>query len=508
MPPACDQMGAGPCAAGVTPNGLGPTPNILGTLSGTAGANAPGGAAASGRPGGTAGASGSLGCRRRRRRRRRQPRRPPRRPGGRRPAAASSSDRPPRRTTTTQPELVSADPVTTYHAWTALARWRTWYAVLLLLRCSPCPWSSGTGTTAPARRAHEELGIPCVRRSRHHGRDCGLALAIIVPSLPAEPRAAGARTPATPARSPRPRRSHATTWSNGVDQVVDTRTVTLNVSQTTEPAGSPGDRRVVVGSPSDRRHRGRPEFDQGPVRGVPLRPARVPGDRLHAGRAADQLSPETCWTQTWSEHYQDSLDDAVPAVPPGRVRRRRRTGAIVGAPSPLPASCHGRRGRHRRPALGALRRGRTGRSTTAATAAVRASHRSPTTSAARRCPSNETFGVTGTDGTGSADFDVFDIRRERLARLLARRCPAPWSRSRSWASAATPAACRPPPSPADVTMCEETGAFAPGRADDRRQRRRSRPDGQREACGGARRTGATASPCRSPSPHRPTPAAS
>ena len=49
LPPACDQQGAGPCAAGVTPNGIGSTPTSSGTY--------PGGAAAKAAAGGTAAAS-------------------------------------------------------------------------------------------------------------------------------------------------------------------------------------------------------------------------------------------------------------------------------------------------------------------------------------------------------------------------------------------------------------------------------------------------------------------
>ncbi len=35
QPPSCDQQGAGPCAAGVTPNGIGPSPTVSGTYPGT-----------------------------------------------------------------------------------------------------------------------------------------------------------------------------------------------------------------------------------------------------------------------------------------------------------------------------------------------------------------------------------------------------------------------------------------------------------------------------------------
>jgi phosphate transport system substrate-binding protein len=65
QPPACDQQGAGPCAAGVTPNGLGATPtqsgNYPGTHAGASGNTAAAGSAAAGTQGGAASATGATG---------------------------------------------------------------------------------------------------------------------------------------------------------------------------------------------------------------------------------------------------------------------------------------------------------------------------------------------------------------------------------------------------------------------------------------------------------------
>jgi ABC-type phosphate transport system substrate-binding protein len=60
LPPACDKLGAGPCAAGVTPNGIGSTPTSSGTYPGTAATKSvsAGGPAASG-GGAATGAGGS-----------------------------------------------------------------------------------------------------------------------------------------------------------------------------------------------------------------------------------------------------------------------------------------------------------------------------------------------------------------------------------------------------------------------------------------------------------------
>jgi hypothetical protein len=64
LPPACDKQGAGPCAAGVTPNGIGPTPTSSGTASAAAAAasassSATGGGTAAGGTGGSASTTGS-----------------------------------------------------------------------------------------------------------------------------------------------------------------------------------------------------------------------------------------------------------------------------------------------------------------------------------------------------------------------------------------------------------------------------------------------------------------
>jgi len=65
MPPACDQQGAGPCSAGVTPTGLGPTPTSTSANGGPGGGSASSigsvtaAAGASGKAAGAAGAGGA-----------------------------------------------------------------------------------------------------------------------------------------------------------------------------------------------------------------------------------------------------------------------------------------------------------------------------------------------------------------------------------------------------------------------------------------------------------------
>jgi hypothetical protein len=68
LPPACDMTSAGPCAAGVTPNGIGATPEQSGTYpggsSGSSGASSGGSAAEASAPaaGGASAASGTPGA--------------------------------------------------------------------------------------------------------------------------------------------------------------------------------------------------------------------------------------------------------------------------------------------------------------------------------------------------------------------------------------------------------------------------------------------------------------
>jgi hypothetical protein len=57
LPPSCDQVGAGPCAAGVTPNGIGATPTSSGSYPG--GSGGPGSSGASSGTGGSATGAGT-----------------------------------------------------------------------------------------------------------------------------------------------------------------------------------------------------------------------------------------------------------------------------------------------------------------------------------------------------------------------------------------------------------------------------------------------------------------
>jgi len=280
--------------------------------------------------------------------------------------------------------------------------------------------------------------------------------------------ASGARTPAT-AQAARASRdvsgagsftaTKTVTRSNLVDGVsvpVDSRTVTLDVNETTNlqgrqeidvrwsgahPTGG-----IVADQNSSAAQNEEYPFVLLECRGV---------DSTTAG-AADQLSPETCWTQTWSEHYQDSLGDAYPPYRLDRYATTSPTPAIVGAPSPLPTACQYDESAPVQdwvPFVAA-----SGQVYYGGNAGCAGEPPESDDVGGSSLPSNETFGVTGTDGTGSADFDVWtSAENASLGCSQTVACSlvaVPIMGISCAVTSTTPAS--------DASACEATGAFAPG----------------------------------------------
>jgi hypothetical protein len=118
---------------------------------------------------------------------------------------------------------------------------------------------------------------------------------------------------------------------------------------------------------------------------------------------AKQLSPQTCWTQSWSERFQSSLDTAFPPYRLDRYGTKAQRAAIVGAPKHRPAACFAPLPSEYwvpfAAANGHVYPGGTGGCAGMPPEAVTAEGSS--------LPSNETFGVTGKNGRGSTKFDVW-----------------------------------------------------------------------------------------------------
>ncbi len=286
----------------------------------------------------------------------------------------------------------------------------------------------------------------------------GLALAIIVPSLLGQSPGAGAAASDTGAFT-----TTQTTARdflvNGVDQVVDSRTVTLNVSQTTNLQG----RQEIEVSWSGAHPTGgivaNQNSEQAQYEEYPFVLLECRGIDSSAVSPAQQLTPETCWTQTWSEHYQDSLDDQYPPYRLDEYASAAQRAAIVGAPSPLPASCLDDEDapvQHWVPFDSA-----NGQVYYGGNAGCAGEPPESDDVGGSALPSNETFGVTGTDGTGSADFDVF-TSDQNASLDCSQTVPCAMVAVPVMGISCDPGGVSPAPSPADVTMCEATGAYAPG----------------------------------------------
>jgi hypothetical protein len=192
--------------------------------------------------------------------------------------------------------------------------------------------------------------------------------------------------------------------ADGKPRTVDTRHVALSVSATSNLRG----RQEITVSWSGAHPTGGTVADinsgDGANEEYPFVLLECRGvDSPSAG--SNRLRPETCWTQTWAERFQRDNSTGYPAWRSDRYATAGQRGALVEAPAPRPAACF-------RPALAErwvpfIARGGTvypGGSVGCAGMAPESSN-----VGGAGIPSNATYGVTGTDGTGSADFDVWTV---------------------------------------------------------------------------------------------------
>ena len=251
--------------------------------------------------------------------------------------------------------------------------------------------------------------------------------------------------------------------SGPTEQVVDQRTVTLNVSQTTNL-------------------RGRQEIQVGwtgahPTGGIVADPNSIGAQQeeypmvlLECRGTGATVTPETCWTQSWSERYQDSYQTQYPAYRMDQFASSADREQVVGAPSPLPAACSFLVAptQHWIPFVAA-------NGTTYAGGPQACAGEAPESTdvaSSSQVPSNETYAATGTDGSGSANFDV-DTSAENASLGCSSSTPCSlvaipiMGVSCDPNDLIGPSSAAPPASElAQVTSsCEATGNFAPGSTD-------------------------------------------
>ena len=250
---------------------------------------------------------------------------------------------------------------------------------------------------------------------------------------------------------------------NGVEHVVDTRHITLSVSTTQNLRG----RQEIDVAWSGAHPTGGIVSDQNSIDAqqeeYPFVLLECRGVDSTTVPAKDQLSPETCWTQDWSERYQDTFQTAYPSYRLDQFGSAQDHLQASGEPSPLPSACNYLPAptQHWVPFVAASGVVYDGGPAGCAGEAPESQN-----VGGSNLPSNDTFGVTGLDGKGSAQFDVF---------TSAENASLGCSQGVACSLVAVPImgiSCDPsieagaPVSAqqiaADTAGCEATGAFAPG----------------------------------------------
>jgi hypothetical protein len=251
---------------------------------------------------------------------------------------------------------------------------------------------------------------------------------------------------------------------NGVQSDVDSRNVTVNVSQT---ANLFGRQEISVGWSGAHPTGGLvanqnsdvAENEEYPV--VLLECRGVDSSTPPSGQ--QQLSPETCWTQDWSERYQESYSDMYPPYRLDQYADSSDLQAVVGAPAQNPAGCAAideyvpgvddpavQRWVPWEGADGTVYYGGNG--------GCGGQPPEANDSGTSALPSNETFGVTGTDGTGSAEFDVLTSEQNQTlgcsTTVACSLVVVPIMGISCDVTSSTPSA--------DVSTCEDTGFYPPG----------------------------------------------
>ena len=251
---------------------------------------------------------------------------------------------------------------------------------------------------------------------------------------------------------------------NGADHVVDTRTVTLSVSQTQNLQG----RQEISVSWTGAHPTGGIVADENSIDAqeeeYPMVLLECRGDDSAGAPASEAITPETCWTQDWSERYQDSISEAFPPYRVDRYATPADRTQTAGAPSTLPSGCFPAATQHWVPFIAAS--GQVYEDGPAGCAGQPPESDSVGGSA---LPSNETFGVTGLTGVGNAKFDVWtSVENASLGCTQTVACSLVavpiMGVSCDVAAAGLPPADQPSGNQISqaTTDCESTGNFAPG----------------------------------------------
>ncbi len=259
--------------------------------------------------------------------------------------------------------------------------------------------------------------------------------------------------------------TRSTVSSSGTTSVVATNTVTLNVSTTTNLQG----RQELDVSWSGAHPTGGVVANQN---AVGAQYEEYPFVLLECrGDGATQVSPQTCWTQSWTERYQqNNASQPGGLYPPYRLDAYGTHGTAVGKPSTVSSTTSCARAESAAPVeywvpwVAAPKGGAPSQVYEGGTGGFCGQPPQATSGIKSALPSNETFGVTATNGTGSAEFDVFTTAENTTlgcsdtvtCSLVA--VPIMGVSCDAAVLGTSPTSAEL----ADLADCEDSGAYAPG----------------------------------------------
>lgn len=251
---------------------------------------------------------------------------------------------------------------------------------------------------------------------------------------------------------------------DGKNDVVDKRTVTLRVNKTRNLRS----RQEITVSWSGAHPTGGIVADQNSIDAqqeeYPFVLLECRGTGSTDAPAADQVRPQTCWTQDWSERYQESYQSAFPPYRLDRYAPAADRAQVADAPKTVPSGCFPAPVQHWVPFVTA-----TGHVYEDGPAGCAGQPPEAQSVGGSAMPSNETFGVTAPDGKGSTKFDVWtDAENHSLGCSQAVACSlvAVPIMGISCDPAADSLPSTDKPSAGQLAKvsaeCESTGNFAPG----------------------------------------------
>jgi hypothetical protein len=285
-----------------------------------------------------------------------------------------------------------------------------------------------------------------------------LACSTVLVAAPASSAASGTTAPTGFTQTQTMSRSYV---DNGVAGI-DNRTVTLDVSDTSNLRG----RQEIDVSWSGAHPTGNIVSDQNADDAQEEEYPFVLLECRGGTSATDPVSPSTCWTQSWNERFQDTVGNAYPPYRLDADVPVSDREAAEGQPAPADlskteqAACTidlgGVSTQYWVPWDAANGTVYYGGDSGCAGEPPEASN-----VGGSELPSNETFGVTGLDGKGSAEFDIFTADENATMGC---------SQTVACSLVAVPimgincdaAGLSPLPTAAQLAQCESTGASAPG----------------------------------------------